>query len=79
MARLRLIAEAHAQLKQDDPGTAITLCGLRRMVKAGDIPVIRMGKKFLINYDWLLQYLQTGSCNSDPVTPMELGTIRKIS
>ena len=60
MTRLRLVAEAYAQVKQDDPEMAITLCALRRMVKAGDIHSIRAGRKYLINYDLLMQYLYEG-------------------
>ena len=51
MTRMRVISEAFYQLKQDDPGTAITQCALRRMVKAGDIPSVQVGRKSLIDYE----------------------------
>lgn len=79
MVKLRLISDAFSQLKQDDPDTAITLCALRRMVRAGDIPTVRVGRKALINYDMLLQHLYTGSHTSTLEKPIELGEIRKIS
>ena len=79
MVKLRLISDTFSQLKQDDPDTAITLCALRRMVKAGDIPVVKVGRKALINYDLLLEYLHSGSHNSDFKKPENLGEIRRIS
>lgn len=79
MIKLRLIADAYGQLKQDDPDTAITLCALRRMVKAGDIPSVHVGRKALINYDLLLQHLYAGSQTPALEKTAELGEIRKIS
>lgn len=79
MTKLRLIVDAYNQLKQDDPDTAITLSALRRMVKAGDIPAVRVGRKSLVNYDLLLQYLYTGSHAVGAKEPDVLGEIRKIS
>lgn len=79
MARLRIIREAFKQMMQDDPDTAITLCALRRIVKAGDIPTVQIGRKSLIDYDLLLQYLHMGSQRSDSLKPEEFEIIRKIS
>lgn len=79
MVKLRLISEVFVQLKQDDPDTAITLCALRRMVKAGDIPTVRVGRKALINYDLLLQHLYAGGHSPTVEKPVELGEIRRIS
>lgn len=78
MIKLRLITDAYGQLKQDDPGTAITMCALRRMVKAGDIPSVHVGRKNLIDYDLLLHYLHTGSQKPDSGRADEMGEIRKI-
>lgn len=79
MPKLRLIAEAYNQIKLDDPDSAITKCGLRRMVKAGEIPVVKIGRKSLINYDLLMHYLHTGKYPTDLVKPNVIGEIRKIS
>ncbi|MGI6696658.1 MAG: hypothetical protein ACOX6O_10565 [Christensenellales bacterium] len=79
MARLRIIQEAFKQLKQDDPETAITLCALRRIVKTGDIPAVRIGRKTLIDYDQLLQYLQTGNNHPDSDETETIGIIRRIA
>ena len=57
MPRMRLITDAYRQIKEDDPDTALTLNALRCMVKRGDIPCIKNGRKTFINYDALLEYL----------------------
>jgi hypothetical protein len=57
---MRLIKEAYEQLLSDDPDTNITLYGLRTIVKSGVIPTIQLGRKTLINYDYLLEYFQHG-------------------
>lgn len=57
MPRMRLIAEAYNEIKKDDPNTAITLSGLRNLVRQGKIPCTKIGRKTLINYDALIEYL----------------------
>ena len=57
MPKMRLISEAYKQLKIDDPNSAITLNALRCLIKRGEIPSVKIGRKTLINYDVLLEYL----------------------
>lgn len=57
MPRMRLISEAFNEIKKDDPNTAITLSGLRNLVRQGKIPCTKIGRKTLINYDALIEYL----------------------
>lgn len=58
MARMRLIKEAIAELKEHDPNTAITEYALRRMVKSGQVPSINAGNRYLVNMDVLERFLQ---------------------
>lgn len=60
MTRMRLLGEAYEQLLKDDPDTNITLYGLRTIIKSGKIPTIKLGRKTLLNYDYLLEYFQNG-------------------
>lgn len=60
MPRMRLIKDAFEQLKKEDPETDITIYALRTIVKSGVIPTVRLGRKLLINYDSLLDYLSFG-------------------
>ena len=60
MPRMRLIKDAFEQLKKEDPETDITIYALRTIVNSGVIPTVRLGRKLLINYDSLLDYLSFG-------------------
>jgi len=44
-------------IKKVDPDTAVTYHFLRRLCDTDAITVVKAGKKFLINYDELLAYL----------------------
>lgn len=76
MARMRLISEAFRQLKEDDPSTAITFCSLRRIVVTGAIPSLMVGRKRLIDYDKLLDYLNGLEALEAPSE--DTGTIRQV-
>ena len=76
MAKMRIIKDVFEEIKKNDPDTAITMCGLRRMVQTGVIPSVQIGRKRLINYDNLMEYLD--NIVSEP-EPEETGVIRKIS
>lgn len=74
--KLRIVTEAYAELKKDDPYTALTLTGLRRMVRSGEIPTISVGRKKLIDYDKLIQYL-SGEAAGETEEMSKYGVIRK--
>ena len=59
--RMRTVPEAFAELKKADPSTAYTLRALRAAVNKGEIPVIKVGNKRLINLDRLFEMLSTPS------------------
>ena len=63
--RMRTIPKAFEEIKQSDPDTNLTLRALRRMVSNGEIPVVRISNKVLINLDLLLDKL---SCYNDDAT-----------
>ena len=56
-ARMRTISEAIKAIKEYDPQTAFTQTALRRMIKTGEIPSVRVGHKNLVNLDVLFEYL----------------------
>ena len=59
--RMRTLPEAYAELKKADPSTAYTLRALRAAVNKGEIPVVNIGNKRLINLDRLYESLNTPS------------------
>lgn len=58
MARMRLIKEAIAELKERDPDTALTEYALRRMVKSGQVPSVNAGNRYIVNMDVLERFLK---------------------
>lgn len=73
--RMRTLPEAYAELKKADPSTAYTLRALRAAVNKGEIPVITIGNKRLINLDNLYEMLNSPSYG----TKESHEGIRKIS
>ena len=71
---MRTIPEAFNELKKADPETAYTLRALRAAVNRGELPVVRVGNKRLVNLDKLFEMLNTPS--SEPKSTNE--GIRKI-
>ena len=58
MRRIRTLSEAYSYIKEMDADTAITANALRRMVISGQVPCIKVGKKYLIDIDVLFEYLK---------------------
>lgn len=58
--RMRTAAGALAILKEEDPGTAVTLRQIRRMINTGQIPCLPVGRKKLINMEHLYKCLEKG-------------------
>ncbi len=56
--RMRTVSEAARELKKLDPSTAVTEYHIRRLVKSGKLPRMKAGKKYLVNFDTLLDYLE---------------------
>ena len=55
--RMRTVSEAALELKKLDPNTAVTEYHIRRLAVSGKLPRLKAGKKYLINFDTLLDYL----------------------
>ena len=55
--RMRTIQQCAAYLKEQDPRSCIGEWCIRQMVNRGEIPIIRSGRKILVNLDMLIEYL----------------------
>ncbi len=73
--RMRFAAQALEELRKEDPQTPVSLHYIRSLAASGKVPVVRVGRRRLINYDALLQYLENPGAEEDP----EYGKIRRIS
>lgn len=71
---MRFPAQALAELKKDDPATPVTLNYIRSLAKSGHVPVVMIGRRHLINYDALLEYLKNPMADCP-----EYGVIRPVS
>ncbi len=76
MPRMRTIAECARMIREDDPGTALTKNAIRTKVLNGEIPHFQVGAKRLINYDLMLDALQTPLPQDDDRTGY--GKIRRV-
>lgn len=77
MAKMRIIKDIYEEIKRTDPDTAITMCGLRRMVQTGVIPSVQVGRKRLINADTVMDYLNNNTITSESKQE-EYGVIRRV-
>ena len=57
LPRMRTIPKAIDEIHVLDPDSAFTIFALRRLIKRGDVPVVKTGNKQLVNLDALLEYL----------------------
>lgn len=55
--RMRTINEAMELLYRQDPNTAITPHALRRLIVTDKLPHVMIGRKYLVNFDALEEYL----------------------
>lgn len=55
--RMRTVPEAATEIKALDEHTALTECAIRRLVLEGKIKSVKAGRKHLINFDQLINYL----------------------
>ncbi|MGI1659409.1 MAG: hypothetical protein ACRKFN_10555 [Desulfitobacterium sp.] len=75
MARMRYPEQALELLKKEDPETQVTLNFIRSLLAGNAIPYVKIGRRRLLNYDALVEYLANGSTREE-MAP--LGAIRRV-
>lgn len=55
--RMRFPAQALEELRKADPDTPVTLHFIRSLARKGLIPCVQIGRRRLLNYDALVEYL----------------------
>lgn len=55
--RMRTVREAHKELRAADPKCGLGLTGLYKLVSDGVVPSVRVGQKYLLDLDYLEDYL----------------------
>lgn len=78
MRRLRTINEAVRFLKEQDPDTSLTPYFIRRMIVDGQVPTVMAGKKYLVDLDALLLYLDEEAIGKSGSDTQIQGIIRPL-
>lgn len=76
MRLMRTIDEAAAFLRQADPNTAVTKTALRRLIRSGEIPSVRVGAKYLVDLGALDDFFGGKTTKTQTVQP---GAIRPLA
>lgn len=78
--RMRTIDEAYVMLRTDDPDTKVSHNAIRKIVINELVPVTCMGRKRLVDYDGLLEYLASNKVTerSTSTKPTKYNAIRRI-
>ena len=63
--RMRTIPKAFAEIKAADPNTDLSIKALRKLVKEGRIPSVKIENKVLVNLDLILETLACYNIGSD--------------
>lgn len=77
MRLMRTIDEAAAFLRQADPNTAVTKTALRRLIRSGEIPSVRVGAKYLVDLGVLDEFF--GGQTAKQPKPYNLAPIRPLA
>lgn len=72
----RTIAQLHAELLAEDPGCALTLSALRRLVRSGEIRSCRVGQKYLVTHSAVSDFLAGNM--QEKAGPATVDGIRRI-
>lgn len=76
MARMRTIKQAIQSIKEQDPESCFSEWWLRQLVRSGKLKSHRAGNRYLIDLDFLEEYLKNPPRSEENKRP--LGVIRKI-
>lgn len=67
LPRMRTAANIVKEIKALDPGSDVSEYWVRQIAKTGQVPVVRVGVKILLNLDDVLELLREGAAvPSDP-------------
>lgn len=75
MPRMRTAGKVLDLIKEQDPGTEVTLHYLRHLINTGKIPVTPVGRKKLVDADAVMEYIAAGQ--APPIIEVT-GQIRRV-
>lgn len=75
---IRTIKDAAEYFKTIDPQTALNECAIRRLLRSGAVPCVKIGKKYLVTIEALESYLSNGGDSSSTrLIPKKDGSVRR--
>ena len=78
MKRMRDAAGVYAILKEIDPDTKISKNFIRRCIICEICPVLKIGRRRLVDADQLIEHICNGDGLPDPDVP-QAGSIRRVA
>lgn len=78
MPRMRTASGVLAEIKEQDPGTEITLYFIRGIINSGVVPVVSAGNKKLVDVDRVIAYIESGGGCPGASKPVKTGQIRRV-
>ncbi len=76
--RMRTAEKVLEIIKAEDPDTEVTLYHIRRMIRAGAVPVVTCGRKKLVNADAIVELLASGYELPSEPEDFPTGRIRRV-
>lgn len=76
--RMRTAEKALELIKAEDPDTEVSMYYIRKIIKAGAVPVATCGRRILVNVDALIELLANGYDLPAEPAPREVGRIRRV-
>lgn len=77
MKRMRTAAGVLEIIKQEDPGSEITLHFIRQTIRSGAVPTVEVGRRKLVDADALIEYITSG-VPAEERGIIELNKIRRV-
>lgn len=78
LPRMRTASGVLEIIREQDPGTEVTLHFIRQLIVAGSIPVTPVGRKKLVDADAVLEYLAAGQTQPTDAETNLGGHIRQV-
>lgn len=76
--RMRTVKEAYEEIKAADNNTAMSQNHIRQLALSGVIPRIKAGRKYLINLDTLIEYMENPTADKFKANTDRYNGIRRI-
>ncbi len=79
MPRMRTAAKVLEIIKEEDPGTEVSLKYIRYLIKSGAVPSVTVGRKKLVDADLVIQHIAAGMTPAMPSRPPEFTQVIPIT